>query len=331
MDPHGNLVLTPEEKAACIERIKKLLKEKNAVLVVHYYTNAEIQELADATGGCVSDSLEMARFGSNHSAQTLVVAGVRFMGETAKILNPHKRILMPTVAAECSLDFGCPIKEFNKFCKEHQDRTKVVYINTSATIKAAADWVVSSSIALDVVAHLHSQGQKILWAPDKYLGNYIQKKTGADMVIWPGSCVVHEKFKAKGILQLLKLYPEAAVLVHPESPQSVIDLATVVGSTSQLLAASQSLPNETFIIATEAGILYKMQQYSPNKSFILAPTAGHGATCKSCAHCPWMAMNTLTGIEHCLTTGRDEILVDNKIAAKALIPLQRMMSFKKST
>lgn len=329
MKLHFDITNTPEERQKLFEEIKIKLKEQDAVLVAHYYTNPDIQRLADETGGCVADSLEMARFGTRNPAKTLIVAGVRFMGETAKILNPEKRILMPTLEADCSLDLSCPPAEFAKFCKTHPNRTVVVYINTSAAIKALADWVVTSSIALDVVNYLHQKGEKILWAPDKYLGHYIQQETGADMLLWQGSCVVHEQFKAKGILQLKKLYPEAAVLVHPESPPAVIDLADVVGSTSQLLLASQQLPNETFIVATDAGILYRMEQRSPHKNFIIAPTAGHGATCKSCAHCPWMAMNTLAGIKNCLVTGQAEITVNPKIISKALIPLQRMLDFKK--
>ena len=204
-------------------RIKQQLIEKNAVLIAHYYTDPLIQALAEETGGVVSDSLEMARFGKTHSAQTLVVAGVKFMGETAKILTPEKRVLMPTLEATCSLDVGCPADEFSAFCDQHPDRTVVVYANTSAAVKARADWVVTSSIALEVVEYLDSMGEKILWAPDKYLGGYVQKQTGADMLLWDGSCIVHEEFKAKGINELKAVHPDAAVLVHPESPQAVID------------------------------------------------------------------------------------------------------------
>ena len=203
--------------------IKAQLRAKDAVLIAHYYTDPMIQELAEETGGIVSDSLEMARFGNSHSAETLVVAGVKFMGETAKILTPHKRVLMPTLEATCSLDIGCPADQFSAFCDQHPDRTVVVYANTSAAVKARADWVVTSSIALEVVDYLDSQGEKILWAPDKYLGNYVQKETGADMLLWDGSCIVHEEFKAKGIVDLKNIYPEAAVLVHPESPLSSFD------------------------------------------------------------------------------------------------------------
>ena len=239
-------------------RIKSELASKNAVLIAHYYTDPLIQQLAEETGGTVSDSLEMARFGANHDAQTLVVAGVKFMGETAKILTPQKRVVMPTLEATCSLDVGCPADEFSAFCDEHPDRTVVVYANTSAAVKARADWVVTSSIAVEVVDYLDSLGEKILWAPDKYLGGYVQKETGADMLLWDGSCIVHEEFKAKGILDLKQIYPDAAVLVHPESPDSVVSIADVTGSTSQLIGAATTLPNKQLIVATDQGIFYKM-------------------------------------------------------------------------
>jgi len=313
------------------DRIAKLLAEKDAALVAHYYTDDAIQELAEETGGCVSDSLEMARFGNRHPATTLVVAGVKFMGETAKILNPEKRILMPTLEATCSLDLGCPIDEFSAFCDAHPDRTVVVYANTSAAVKARSDWVVTSSNALEVVEHLMDQGEKILWAPDKYLGSYIQNETGADMVMWDGSCIVHEEFKSKGVLDLKQVHPDAAVLVHPESPGSVIDLADVVGSTTQLIRAAQELPNEKFIVATDRGIFHKMRQLAPSKVFIEAPTAGNGATCRSCAHCPWMGMNALENLYDSLEKGSNEIFVPESVAEKALLPLERMVSFAESS
>jgi len=300
------------------------------VIIAHYYTDPLIQALAEETGGVVSDSLEMARFGNQHAAHTLVVAGVKFMGETAKILTPHKRVLMPTLEATCSLDVGCPAEEFALFCDQHPDRTVVVYANTSAAVKARADWVVTSSIALDVVDHLDALGKKILWAPDKYLGGYIQKNTGADMLMWDGSCIVHEEFKAKGIVDLQQVYPHAAVLVHPESPESVVDLADIVGSTSQLIAAAQSLPQQQMIVATDQGIFYKMQQAVPDKQLIIAPTGGSGASCRSCANCPWMGMNSLENLHACLKQDSNEIAVDAKTSAQAYKSLERMMNFKVS-
>lgn len=318
---------TPAEKLALRERIKALLKARDAVLVAHYYTDPELQSLAEETGGCVSDSLEMARFGNAHPAKTLVVAGVKFMGETAKILNPEKRVFMPTLEATCSLDLGCPADTFTAFCDAHPDHTVVVYANTSAAVKARADWVVTSSIAVDVVDHLAGLGEKIIWAPDKYLGAYVQKVTGADMILWDGSCIVHEEFKAKGILDLKKQFPDAAVLVHPESPASVVEVADAVGSTSQLIAAAKNLPNQQFIVATDRGIFYKMQQAAPGKTFMEAPTAGNGATCRSCAHCPWMAMNALDNLAQVLEQGGQEVFVDESLRVKAMQPLQRMLDF----
>ncbi|HEY7772044.1 MAG TPA: quinolinate synthase NadA [Marinagarivorans sp.] len=319
----------PAKETEQVERIKSLLKQHDAALVAHYYTDPVIQALAEETGGCVSDSLEMARFGKHHSASTLIVAGVKFMGETAKILTPEKRVLMPTLEATCSLDIGCPADEFSAFCDQHPDRTVVVYANTSAAVKARADWVVTSSIAKDVVAHLDSLGQKILWAPDKHLGAYVQRETGADVLCWDGACIVHEEFKAQGLLDLKAIYPDAAILVHPESPASVVELADVVGSTSQLIQAAATLPNAEFIVATDQGIFYKMQQACPDKTLIIAPTAGSGATCRSCANCPWMAMNTLDAMIDVFDQSENEIFVDAGLAERAMKPLQRMLDFKR--
>ncbi|GAA3951180.1 quinolinate synthase NadA [Allohahella marinimesophila] len=320
--------LSSERKAALKREIRELLKSQNAAIVAHYYTDGDLQELADETGGCVSDSLEMARFGAHHEAETLVVCGVKFMGETAKILSPEKTILMPTLEATCSLDIGCPIEEFSAFCDQHPERTVVVYANTSAAVKARADWVVTSSIAVDVCAHLQSEGKSILWAPDQHLGRYIQQKSGADMLLWNGSCIVHEEFKAEALKDLKRVYEDAAVLVHPESPLAVTELADVVGSTSQLLRAVRERPEQTFIVATDAGIFYKMQQQAPDKVLIAAPTAGTGATCRSCAHCPWMAMNGLESLRNVLLNKDQEILVDPELGRKAMIPLQRMLDFR---
>lgn len=319
--------LTAEEEAYYRSAIAAELKAQDAVLVAHFYCDPVIQALAEETGGCVSDSLEMARFGNAHPAKTVVVAGVKFMGETAKILNPEKRVLMPTLDATCSLDLGCPVDEFSAFCDQHPERTVVVYANTSAAVKARADWVVTSSCALEIVESLMDNGETIIWGPDKHLGTYIQHKTGADMLLWDGACIVHEEFKSKQLEDMKALYPDAAILVHPESPTSVIELADAVGSTSQLIAAAQSLPNKTLIVATDRGIFYKMQQLCPDKVFIEAPTAGNGAACRSCAHCPWMAMNTLERTLKSLKEGTNEIFVDPALIPQAIRPLKRMLDF----
>ena len=319
--------LNPEQRTRLEAQIRANLEKHNAVIVAHYYTAPEIQALAEATGGCVSDSLEMARFGRDHPAETLIVAGVRFMGETAKILTPNKRVLMPTLEATCSLDLGCPVEEFSAFCDEHPDREVVVYANTSAAVKARADWVVTSSIALDVAEHLAEQDKKIIWAPDRHLGDYVRRTTGADILMWDGACIVHEEFKARGIADLKRVHPDAAVLVHPESPASVIEMADHVGSTTQIIKAAQAMPQSTFIVATDHGIFYKLQQAAPDKHFIIAPTAGEGATCRSCANCPWMAMNDLERLAAVFERQDNEVFVDPELGVEAMRPLKRMLDF----
>ena len=326
-----SLALPEDERRQLKEQIRGQLKALGAVLVAHYYVDGDIQELAEETGGCVADSLEMARFGRYHSAQTLIVSGVRFMGETAKILSPEKQVFMPTLQAECSLDLGCPPEAFAQFIKQHADRTVVVYANTSARVKALADWVVTSSCALEIVSALDRGGEKILWAPDQHLGRYIQNQTKADMLLWSGACVVHEEFKTQALEDMRRVYPDAGVLVHPESPAGVIDLADAVGSTSAIIKAASELPNKEFIVATDRGIFHKLRQLNPDKVFIEAPTAGDGATCRSCAHCPWMAMNELRCLNRVLDDAicraENEIHIDAAIAERARLPLDRMLAF----
>src|SRR6476661_402900 len=270
------------EKEALKDRIRRLLKEKEAVLVAHYYVHPDLQDLAEETGGIVSDSLEMARFGRDHPATTLVVSGVKFMGETSKILSPEKRVLMPDLDATCSLD---------------------------------------------IVRALKDQGHKILWAPDRHLGGYIQRETGADMVFWNGSCIVHDEFKAFELEALKKEHPGAKVLVHPESPADVVALADAVGSTSGILKAARELDAREFIVATDNGMMHKLRTLNPDKVFYEAPTAGNSATCKSCAHCPWMAMNGLAGLAHVLETGANEVFVDPALGQRARLPIDRMLAF----
>ncbi len=324
------LAPAPAERQALIARLSERLKRGDAVLVAHYYTDGDLQDLALATGGCVSDSLEMARFGRDHPAPTLLVAGVRFMGETAKILSPHKRVLMPTLDATCSLDLGCPADEFTRFCDAHPDRKVVVYANTSAAVKARADWMVTSSCALAIVNHLKDRGEKILWAPDRHLGRYIADETGADMLLWDGACIVHDEFKGLELELLRREHPGARVLVHPESPASVVAQADVVGSTSQLLKAVIDGDAHEYIVATDNGLMHRMRQLAPGKVLIEAPTAGKSATCKSCAHCPWMAMNDLRGALACLEDGHGEVLLDEDVRRKALGCIERMLDFTAS-
>lgn len=322
--------LSALERPQVIEKIKTLLREKDAALVAHYYVDADIQDLALETGGCVADSLEMARFGKNHPAKNLIVAGVRFMGETAKILSPEKRVFMPDLDATCSLDLGCNATDFATFRAAHPDRVVVVYANTSAAVKAQADWMVTSSCALAIVHQLKVEGKKILWAPDRHLGRYIQEQTGADMLLWNGACIVHDEFKAIELEMLKAQHPSAMILVHPESPQAVVDLADVVGSTSAMIKAVVEGDATEYIVATDNGILHRMRQLAPNKTLIEAPTAGNSATCKSCAHCPWMAMNGLVGIVNCLENHVGEVFVEEPIRSQALVCIDRMLDFTKN-
>lgn len=319
--------LSAQQEQELKQRITELLKAQNGVLVAHYYTDARLQDLAEQTGGCVADSLEMARFGNRHPAKTLIVAGVRFMGETAKILNIEKRVLMPDLTATCSLDDNCPADDFARFCDEYSDHTVVVYANTSAAVKARSDWVVTSGIALPIIKHLAARGEKIIWAPDRHLGAYVQRESGAEMILWPGSCIVHEEFRSLALQRLRLSHPDAAVLVHPESPESVIIQADVVGSTTAMIDAVKSLPNHTFIIATDKGIFNKMKQLAPGKQLLEAPTEGDGATCISCARCPWMEMNSLQNLLAVLETGTNEIHVAPELAARARKPIRRMLDF----
>lgn len=327
---HNKPQLDEQAQNSLIKRIKQLLIEQNAVLVAHYYTDPILQQLADETGGCVADSLEMARFGKESPADKIIVAGVRFMGETAKILSPEKAVFMPDLKATCSLDLGCLAEDFIPFCDKHPDRTVVVYANTSAEVKARADWIVTSGIAVKVIKHLASEGKKILWAPDRHLGKYIQSVTNADMLLWQGSCIVHDEFKADALLTLKEKHPDARILVHPESPYTVVEMADMVGSTTQLIDAVKSMPDKTFIVATDNRIFYKMQQAAPEKNLIEAPTGGVGATCTMCAHCSWMAMNTLQGILNVLEQGTNEIYVEESVRLKAFESTQRLLDFAAS-
>jgi len=329
---HKQKIFSNSENAfseeSIIEKIKKIVLEENIYLISHYYTDPKIQKITEELNGCVSDSLQMAKAGSISDSETIIVSGVKFMGETAKILSPEKKIVMPTLEATCSLDLGCPANDFKKFCESYPDREIVVYANTSAEVKALADWVVTSSIALEVVDHLDSEGKKILWAPDKHLGSYIRNQTKADMIMWDGACVVHEEFKHEGLKKLIKLHPDAEILVHPESPSSVVDLADSVGSTSQLINYANLSNAKKFIVATDKGIFYQLLKNNPEKEFYEAPTAGNGATCNSCSMCPWMGMNSILNLYDAVKNKTNEISLDEKIMTEARISLDRMVNFK---
>ena len=323
--------LTPDQRDALFEKIKSLLKQNNAVLITHYYVDEQLQILTDATGGYVGDSLGMADYGNRHPATMLVVVGVRFMGESAKILNPEKRVVMPDLVADCSLDLSCPIDSFSAFCDQHPDRTVVVYANTSAEVKARSDWVVTSSNAVDIVAYLHGQGEKIIFAPDRHLGNYVKKKTGADIINWQGFCVVHDEFKASELRRLMQEHPDAEVIAHPESPAEVLAMADAIGSTTQLINAAKASQAKTLIVATDFGLFHKMHQAAPDKKLLAVPTGGDSAACVSCAHCPWMAINSLDNLAAVLEDSQGhEITIEESVRKKAMVPIQRMLEFSRS-
>ena len=307
--------------------IKQLLSKNNAKIIAHYYVDEQVQRLAEDTGGFVGDSLEMARYGSKQKETILIVAGVKFMGETAKILNPDKKVLMLDIEATCSLDTGCDYAEFKEFCDAHNDREVVVYANTSAKVKSISDWVVTSSIAVPLIEHLTSLGKKLIWAPDKYLGNYVIDTTGADMLLWDGSCIVHEEYKTIELKNMIAKHPDCDVLVHPESPRSIIQLANTVGSTTRLIEASKASKKKYIIVATEKGILYQMKKFSPNKIFLEAPTEGEGATCKSCGRCPWMNLNVVQKLLDVFNAKTNEIILSRDIINKAKKPIDRMINF----
>ena len=313
-------------------RAQEVIKQHNALLIAHYYTAPIIQRLAESTGGFIGDSLEMARVGKESPLQTLVVAGVRFMGESAKILSPEKTVLMPEMQAECTLDLSCSPDDLERIKKEHPQATVVAYANTSAKVKSLADWIVTSSLAVELADYLKGRGEEILWVPDRHLGSYIAQNAQSDVYCWPGRCIVHDAFESSAIAKQKAQYPQAKILAHPESPATVVALADKVGSTSQLLEYSKTDSSDTYIVATERGIFYKMQQASPHKTFIEAAVGPREGAVLESARCPWMAMNSLTEIINCLERQGEarkvhEVEVSEDIRLGALKPLQRMLAF----
>lgn len=301
------------------EKIKRLLQEKNAVLLAHYYQVEEIQEIADFVG----DSLELAKKAVQTTADVIVFAGVHFMAETAKILNPNKKVLLPDLEAGCSLADSCPPDVFEEFKKQHPNHKVVTYINCSAEIKTMSDIVCTSSNAKKIINSI-PKDQPILFAPDKNLGAYLSKETGREMLLWDGSCIVHEAFSIEKLLDLKEKHPTATIIAHPESEAHILKVAEFIGSTSALLNFVKENDNNTFIVATEAGILYKMQQSVPNKTLIPAP-ANEDNTC-ACSECAFMKVNTLEKLYNCLLTEQPEIILDPKVMEKALLPIQRMLA-----
>ena len=299
------------------EEIIKLKKEKNAVILAHYYQKGEIQDLADYIG----DSLALAQIAARIEAPIIVLCGVHFMGETAKILCPDKKVLVPDTKAGCSLADSCPANEFEKFIKEHPGHTVISYVNTSAGVKALTDVLVTSSNARQIVESFPEE-EKIIFGPDRNLGNYINSITGRNMTLWNGACHVHEQFSVAKIVELKKQYPQAKLLVHPECKNSIVILADKVGSTAALLSYAINSDAKEFIVATESGILHEMKKKCSDKVFIPAPP--EDSTC-SCNDCNYMKLNTLEKLYNCLKYEQPVIEVDSEIAEKARIPIQRML------
>lgn len=330
--PPALTVVEREQELLLFARAKETIKKHNALLIAHYYSEPLIQLLAEETNGFIGDSLEMARKGKESSLSTVVVAGVRFMGETAKILSPEKTILMPDLSAECSLDLCCVPSELKRVKAEYPKATIVAYANTSAEVKALADWIVTSSLAVELADYLKSRGEEILWLPDRHLGSYIAQNAKTDVYCWPGYCVVHDSFEAAAIAQMKEQYPGAKVLVHPESSEAVVALADCVGSTSQLLAYTKKDDADTYIVATERGIFYKMQQANPQKKFLEAAVGPRQNVHLEGAICPWMKLNTMAKIIECLEgteqqKATHEVLVPEDVRVNAIKPVNRMLAF----
>lgn len=309
----------PEIKLSPLDlegEILTLKRKMNAVILAHYYQESEIQDLADHIG----DSLELSRRAASTDADVIVFAGVHFMAETAKILNPGKKVLLPDLNAGCSLAEGCPAPMFKKFREQYPDHIVISYINCSAAVKALSDIICTSSNAVKIVEQLPAD-QKIIFAPDKNLGRYIMKKTGRNMLLWDGSCIVHETFSDKKIIALKTENPDALLIAHPECEEAVLNRADFIGSTSALLNFTRENPANEFIVATEEGIIYQMQKASPEKKFIPAPPE---ANC-SCNECPYMKLNTMEKLYLCMKEGKPEIIIDEETRLKALKPIQRML------
>jgi quinolinate synthase len=303
-----------------VNEINRLRKELNAVILAHYYQEWEIQDIADHIG----DSLQLAQAAEKTSADVIVFAGVHFMAETAKILNPEKLVLLPDLNAGCSLAEGCPADMLAKFRENYNDHIIISYINCSAEVKAMSDIICTSSNAEKIVKQL-PESQKIIFTPDKNLGRFLIKKTGRDMVLWQGACIVHETFSERKILQLKLEHPEAKLIAHPECEENILNYADYIGSTSGLLKFVQTDKSEEFIVATEPGILHQMEKAAPGKKFIIAPPE---ANC-SCNECPYMKLNTMEKLYLCMKNKSPEIVLDTEIRRKALIPIQRMLEMSK--
>ena len=309
------------EQSELIEKINLLRKEKNAVIMAHYYQEGAIQDIADMIG----DSLALAQWATKTTADILVVCGVHFMGETAKILSPHKKVLVPDMNAGCSLADSCKAEDFEAFIKQHPDHTVISYVNTTAAVKALTDVVVTSTNARKIVDQF-PQDEKLIFGPDRNLGDYINKISGRNMVLWNGACHVHEQFSVEQLVSLKKQYPEAKVLAHPECKNVVLMLADYIGSTQALLNYATESNDTTFLIATESGIIHEMQKRNPSKTFIPIPPVD--STC-GCNNCQYMRLNTLEKIYNCLKNETPEILIEESIRVKAAKPILKMLEMSK--
>lgn len=306
------------KKEEIIQNIAELKKEKNAIVLAHYYQESEVQDVADFVG----DSLVLAQWAAKTTADVIVLCGVHFMGETAKILSPEKRVFIPDVKAGCSLADSCPADAFEAFVKAHPDHTVISYVNTTAAVKALTDIVVTSTNAKLIVDSL-PKDEKIIFGPDRNLGGYINRLTGRNMLLWDGSCHVHDRFSVKRINELKKIHPSALVLAHPECPGSLLQLADHVGSTSSILQFATRSDNDKFIVVTEPGILHQMRLANPGKVFIPAPPAD--STTDDCNECAFMKLNTLEKVYQCLDNESPEIFVDEALRVKAVKPIERML------
>lgn len=311
-------VATIDRTLDLVAEIKRLKHRRQAVILAHYYQSAEIQDLAD----CVGDSLELSRKAAKTDARVIAFCGVRFMAETAKILSPSKTVILPDVRAGCSLEDSCPPEAFQAFREQHPDHVAITYINCSAAVKALSDVICTSSNALHIIQQI-PRDQKILFAPDKFLGAYLARKSGREMALWPGTCVVHEQFSEKEIVRLKTRHPDAPVAAHPECPPAILDLADHVGSTSSILKFAVDSPATTIIVATEPHIIHQMRKLAPAKNFIGAPGADGNCNCNNC---PFMALNTLEKLYLALKDLKPEIVVPEDVRVRALRPLERMLA-----
>ena len=307
----------PQDLPGAIETLRQ---KRNAVILAHYYQNDEIQDIADFIG----DSLELSRKAASTEADVIVFCGVHFMAETAKILNPTKTVLLPDLEAGCSLADACPADRFAAFRAAHPDHLVVSYINCSAAVKAQSDLICTSSNAVDLVRQLPAD-RPILFAPDENLGRWVQRQSGRELTLWPGSCQVHESFSEQALLQLMQEHPEAEVIAHPECQQHLLDLADFIGSTSKLLQRAETSPASTVIVLTEPGILHQMRRRVPHKTFFEVP----GIDGCSCNACPYMRLNTLEKLWHCLATMEPQIVLDETLRQRALLPIEKMLAMSR--